>query len=182
MILGSDTRARRDLARPLKGTVKDRLSSDMDALAMTEAASISKRGARCHEKSAADQTRCRPPDLIGGPPIRGHLREGGIGSSLRLHRISAPRAVAWGGQVRNVVIPLMRAARFRTGERNTDMSQSSLRREHRGRAASVACAARRSRCQPLDLTQGGWHPFKIEGHMSFALWLGEGAGTRPSAP
>ena len=57
-----------------------------------------------------------PPDLIGGPADQGAFGGGRIGSSLRLHRISDARAVAWGGQVRYVVIPLMRAARFRANK------------------------------------------------------------------
>jgi hypothetical protein len=69
----------------------------MDALAMTEAAA------------------CRRDALVmKKAPIRG-WGASRIGSGFRLHRFLDARAVAWGGQVRYVVIPLMRAARFNYG-------------------------------------------------------------------
>ena len=113
MIFSSDTRARRDLARPLRGTVKDRLSSGMDALAMTEAAAC-RRDALVMKKAPPIKPVGAPTDLIGGLPIRG-WGASRIGSGFRLHRFLDARAVAWGGQVRYVVIPLMRAARFNYG-------------------------------------------------------------------
>ena len=134
------------------------------------------------KKSAADQTRCRPPDLIGGPPIRGHLREGGIGSSLRLHRISAPRAVAWGGQVRNVVIPLMRAR----GSEQASATRTCLKAAS---AASIVAARHLSPAPHEDRAASRWTSRRAGGTRSrsrvtchLLCGLVKVPRTRPSAP
>ena len=76
MIFGSDTRTRRDLARPLRGPVKERLSSDMMRSRWRKPQACRRDALVVMKKTPPIKSVVVPLDLIGGPADQGAF-EGG---------------------------------------------------------------------------------------------------------